>query len=40
MIDSSERILTDAYITNEVVKVYSLVTYKHLNVFSDNLLSI
>ena len=40
MIDGSAGILTDAYITNEVVRVYSPVTYKHLNIFSDNLLSI
>lgn len=40
MIDGSVVTLVDAYITNEEVRVYSPVTYKHLNIFADNLLSI
>ncbi|MCM1261051.1 MAG: hypothetical protein NC182_07930 [Prevotella sp.] len=40
MIDGSSVTLTDAYLTNETVKVFSPVTYKHLTIFSDNLLSI
>lgn len=40
MIDGSIVSLVDAYITNEMVRVFSPVTYKHLNIFADNLLSI
>lgn len=39
-VDGSILTLSNAYITEENVKVYSPVTYKHLNIFSDNLLSI
>lgn len=40
MLDGSIITLTDVYITEEYVKVFSPVTYKHLNIFSDNLLSV
>ena len=39
-IDGSIITLTDVYITEEYVRVFSPVTYKHLNIFSDNLLSV
>lgn len=38
--DGSSITLVDAYLTEEEVKVFSPVTYKHLNIFADNLLSI
>ena len=40
LIDGSSVTITDAYLTKETVKVFSPVTYKHLTIFSDNLLSI
>lgn len=39
-IDGSIITLIDAYITEEYVKVFSPVTYKHLNIFANDLLSI
>lgn len=39
-INGSIITLIDAYITEEYVKVFSPVTYKHLNIFADDLLSI
>lgn len=39
-IDGSIVTLVDTYITEENVKVFSPVTYKHLNIFADDLLSI
>lgn len=40
LMDGSSVTLTDAYLTKEIVKVFSPVTYKHLTIFSDGLLSI
>lgn len=39
-LDNEAVTLIDAYITEEAVKVYSPVSYKHLNIISDNLISI
>lgn len=39
-IDGSIVTLVDTYITEENVKVFSPVSYKHLNIFADDLLSI
>lgn len=39
-IDGKIITLMDCYISEEIVRVYSPVTYKHLNLFTDNLLSI
>lgn len=38
-IDGSVITLADVYITEEYVRVFSPITYKHFNIFADNMLS-